>query len=288
MKYITLHELTSTIRNNIFKIPHDVDFVIGIPRSGVIVGSIISEFLNVPLIDIDSYCNGSKPTGGNRLSIANKSKSNKVLVVDDTTYSGNSMSQAKEKLKNDNHEFIYGVAYLEAFDGLNAIDFYLENLIPFTKQFPNILYEWNIFHHYPAIMLRTIYDMDGVLCLDPPDERNTEEYEKYIQNAIPLYVPSVPIGKILTYRLIKYKEQTSKWLEDNGIQCNILGMFNAQSYKERQDMNISPEIMKGSFYKDDIESILFIESNDHQAQEIHKISGKPVLSIEKNILYGGE
>lgn len=106
MKYITLHELTSTIRNNIFKIPHDVDFVIGIPRSGIIVGSIISEFLNVPLIDIDSYCNGSKPTGGNRLSIANKSKSNKVLVVDDTTYSGNSMSQAKEKLKNDNHEFI--------------------------------------------------------------------------------------------------------------------------------------------------------------------------------------
>lgn len=288
MKYITLHELTSTIRNNIHKIPHDIDFVIGIPRSGIIVGSIISEFLNVPLIDIDSYCNGSKPTGGNRLSIANKNKSNKVLVVDDTTYSGNSMSQAKEKLKNDNHEFIYGVAYLEAFDGLNTIDFYLENLIPFTKQFPNILYEWNIFHHYPAIMLRTIYDMDGVLCLDPPDERNTEEYEKYIQNAIPLYVPSVPIGKIVTYRLIKYKEQTSKWLEDNGIQCNILGMFNAQSYKERQDMNISPEMMKGSFYKDDIESILFIESNDHQAKEIHRISGKPVLSIEKNILYGGE
>ena len=79
MKYITLHDLTTTVRNNIYKIPHDIDFVIGIPRSGIIVGSIISEFLNVPLIDIDSYCAGSKPTGGNRLNLSNKQKQVKFL-----------------------------------------------------------------------------------------------------------------------------------------------------------------------------------------------------------------
>lgn len=288
MKYITLQELTSTIRNNIQKIPHDIDFVIGIPRSGIIVGSIISEFLNVPLIDIDSYCEGAKPTGGNRLTLLHRNKTNKVLVIDDTTYSGSSMIKAKEKLKDDEHEFIFGVAYLEGSKGAEHIDFYLEDVRPFTKQFPNVIYEWNIFHHYPHIMMRTMYDIDGVFCVEPPDERNTEEYEEYIKNAIPLFVPSVPVGKIVTYRLIKYKEETEKWLADNGIQYGALLMFNAQSYKERNDMHIPPELLKGMVYKEDRNSILFIESDDYQAKAIHEMSGKPVLCTTTNIMYGNE
>ena len=52
MKYITLNDLSNTIRKNIWKIPRDIDFVLGIPRSGMIVASIISSYLNVPLIDI--------------------------------------------------------------------------------------------------------------------------------------------------------------------------------------------------------------------------------------------
>ena len=198
------------------------------------------------------------------------------------------MKKAKEKLKDDEHQLIFGVAYLEGSDGKEQIDFYLEDVICFTKHFPHIIYEWNIFHHYPHLMMRTLYDMDGVLCLDPPDERNKEAYEEYIQHATPLYVPSVPIGKIVTYRLVKYKEETAKWLISQGIKCGALIMFNAQTYKERQDKNISPEMMKGSFYKEDTDSVLFIESNDYQAKEIYRISGKPVLSIEKNFLYGGE
>lgn len=58
MRYISVAELDNTIRNNLHRIPHDVDFVIGIPRSGIIVASIISTLINVPLIDIDSFCAG--------------------------------------------------------------------------------------------------------------------------------------------------------------------------------------------------------------------------------------
>ena len=288
MKYVTLKDLATTIRKNIYKIPHDVDFVISIPRSGTIVGSIISEFLNVPLIDIDSYMNGSEPTGGNRVKCIHKIKTNKVLVIDDTTYSGDSMNAAKEKLKEDSHEFIFGVAYLEGYEGEKHIDFYLEDVRHFTKNFPIVLYEWNIFHHYPQTLMKTMFDMDGVFCLDPPDERNTEAYEQYIKNAIPLFTPTMPIGKIVTYRLVKYNKETTNWLAENNITYGHLIMFNAQSYEERSNSNISPEIMKGSLYKDDTDSLLFIESNDYQARQIHKISGKPVLSVEQNILYGGE
>lgn len=71
-KYITFEDLSKTIRNNFYKIPHDIDFVVGVPRSGMICGSIISEFLNVPLIDCDSFISGVKPSGGRIFEISGK------------------------------------------------------------------------------------------------------------------------------------------------------------------------------------------------------------------------
>ena len=55
MKYITFNNLIETIRKNLWKIPRDIDFIIGVPRSGMIVASIISDYLNVPLMDLNSF-----------------------------------------------------------------------------------------------------------------------------------------------------------------------------------------------------------------------------------------
>ncbi len=286
MHYITLNDLNQTIRKNLYKIPHDIDFVIGVPRSGMLVATIISEFINVPLIDINSFVNGQKPSGGNRLTLLNRSETGKVLVVDDTCYSGASMKNAREKLKDFDYNFIYCCAYLEG-KGESEVDIYLDDVRKYTvgSQIPIVLYEWNLMHHYPFISQRCLYDIDGVLCVDPCDERNTEEYEKYIENAVPLYVPSVPIGGFITYRLEKYREVTEKWLKDNGVRYTHLVMFQAKDWNERNQSGISPSMFKGMIYKNSQAFLLFIESDDRQAQEIHQISGKPVLSIEKNILY---
>lgn len=286
MKYITLDNLTESIRKNIYKIPHDIDFIIGIPRSGMIVGSIVSEFLNVPLIDINSFCDGSKPSGGNRLTLVNKPATNKVLVIDDTCYSGASMKSAKEKLKDFEYEFIYMAAYLEG-AGDKEIDIYFEDVRQYTKgsQIPIVLYQWNIFHHYPFIMQHCLYDIDGVLCCDPPDERSINEYEEYINNAIPLFIPKVPIGGIVTYRLNKYRDITNNWFKQQGIKYGNMYMFNADSWEDRDKSGISPEQFKSLIYKSLPNMILFVESNDWQAQQIHKLSGKPVLCVESNKLY---
>lgn len=286
MKYITLDDLTKSIRKNIHKIPHDIDFVIGIPRSGMIVGSIISEYINVPLIDIDGFKNGEKPRGGDRLQMIQRKETKKVLVVDDTCNSGKAINRAKDKLQSYDYEFIYLVAFLEG-KGNDCIDIYLEDVRKYTDNFKNIvLYEWNVTNHYPFIAQRTMYDIDGVFCVEPPDERNTEEYENYIKNAIPLFVPTVTIGAVVSYRLSKYQEITEKWLKDNGIRYNAIIMFKGDSYKEREKSGISPEIMKGMIYKNNPNMILFVESDDWQAMNIHQISGKPVLCIETNKLYG--
>lgn len=290
MKYITLSDMMLDIRKNFHKAPHDVDFVIGIPRSGMICASVISEFLNVPLIDIDSFCRGVKPSGGGRLRLVNRENTKKVLVVDDTVYGGGSLRDAKIQLKpfNEEYAFIYLVTYLEGI-GVDDTDIYLVDIRKYTNNFKDIvLYEWNLFHHYHSIMDKCIYDLDGVLCLDPPDEREKEDYIQYIKNATPLFTPTVRIGKILTYRLEKYREITMKWLEKHNIKYGSLIMFNGQSWEERDQSRKRPEQIKADFYKADADAHLFVESDDSQARKIFEISHKPVLCIATNTLYGGD
>ena len=72
MKYITFSDLARDIRKSIWRIPHDVEFVIGIPRAGIVCGSMVAEYLNVPLIDINSFIHGVEPSGGVRLTLRNK------------------------------------------------------------------------------------------------------------------------------------------------------------------------------------------------------------------------
>ena len=289
MKYITLNDLSNTIRNNIWKIPRDIDFIIAIPRSGTICASIISEFLNVPLIDIDAFVGGVEPYGGGRLRYfygSERKKTKKVLVVDDTVYNGSSKVKAKEKLAPfTDYNFIYMAVYLEG-PNRSAVDFFLEDVSMYTNGFTElVLYEWNIFHHNEDVMAGCLYDMDGVLCVDPPDERNEKNYLNYIRNAPPLFIPSAVIGGIATYRLIKNKEITEKWLQDNGVKYGMIYMFNAQSWEERNAYNIPPELFKGGIYKSLPQYRLFVESNAQQAENISKIAGKPVLCIENNKLY---
>lgn len=291
MKYITLNDLNNTIRKNICKIDHDIDCVIAVPRSGMIPGSIISEFLNVPLIDINSFCEGLTPTGGNRLKLVQREdrERKKLLVIDDTCYSGGSMKEAKERLSvfKDKYDFIYCAVYAEG-KGINELDVYMEDVRKYTDNLDIVLYEWNIFHHYPFISGRTMYDLDGVMCVDPCDERMKAVYEDYIRNAVPLFVPTVKIYKIVTFRLIKYADITVNWLRRHNIRYDNLIMFNAENYEDRAKSGITPEQMKGNAYKNDANAILFVESDDFQAQKIHEISGKPVLCVGTNILYGGE
>lgn len=292
MKYITLADLTTAVRKNIWKIPHDIDFVIGIPRSGMLPATIIAEFINVPLIDLHSLCRGGIPSGGNRLSLVKKQTKDrmKVLVVDDTVFSGTSMKAARKVLEplEEKIDLVYCAAFLEG-PGENTIDIYLEDVRMYTNNYKDIvIYEYNIFHHYAPTSMCCMYDIDGVFCMDPPDERDEETYRDYIANAVPLFVPKVPIGKIVTYRLQKNEQITKDWLERHGIRYGKLIMFPAQTWEERNATGITPEQMKAEAYMNDDQSKLFIESNDWQARRIWEISKKPVLCVETNKLYGGE
>ena len=280
MRYIPVSEVIETIRVNLHKIPHDIDFVIGIPRSGMLPATLISEYLHVPLVDLESFVAGLGPGGGNRLSFARKGESGKVLLVDDTIYNGRSMRLAKGQLNSfPGLQVISLVVFKEG--PSNDVDIFLQNV----RQPGNepVLYGYNVFHHYPERMRTFSFDIDGVLCLDPPDERKTSEYEAYIANPVPLVLPEV-VGQIVTYRLEKYRSVTEAWLRRVGIQFSELIMFPAYSWEERYRSGISPEQFKAHYFGKS-SSRLFIESNDWQAREIHRMTAKPVLCFETDKIY---
>lgn len=289
MKFITLADMASTIRRNLHRIPHDIDFVIGIPRSGIIAASIITEFLNVPLIDLDSFVFGASPTGGRRLRYRSESGRDvqRVLVVDDTIYNGTANKGARQKLQpfEGKYEFIYLAVYQEG--RCDDIDIALEDVRRFTNGFTQIvLYEWNILQHHEDVMGRFLFDMDGVFCVDPPDERDTAAYIKYIKDATPLFLPTATIGEIVTFRLEANRGITRDWLAGHGIKYRTLTMFPAQTWDERHKSGISPARFKSDIYRMRLNARLFIESEEWQAKEIFRLTRRPVYCVTTNELYG--
>jgi hypoxanthine phosphoribosyltransferase len=284
MRFVTIAEMSRTLRSTFHEVPHDVDFVLGVPRSGMLPATTLAEWLNVPCVDVDSFCYGADPTGGRRVSFRADSGRlrRRVLVVDDTIYNGGSMVAVREKLRFlSGYDIIYLAVFLEG--PCSDVDVWLCDVRADADPF--VLYEWNIFHHTPRIMSRCIYDIDGVLCVDPPDERDTDAYVRYIERPVPLFLPTVEIGEIVTYRLAAYEHITRRWLSDAGVQHKRLSMFPAQTYEERRASGIRPAEYKADIYAQRGWARLFVESDDTQAQRIRSITGKPVYCVQTNQLY---
>lgn len=285
MIYTSFEDMANCIRRNLWKVPADVDLIVGVPRSGMIAAMMVAEFLNKRVTDIDSFIAGHVMDSGGRGRMIRNGIASNILVIDDTVYSGGAMQRAKDKLKplEDSYHILYGCIYAEGKGAKNKVDIYFEE--NYTLSGGKLyLYEWNILHHYPSRTKYMMWDMDGIICKDPPDDANTAAYEAYLPNAVPMIIPTIPIEAICTYRLEKYRKVTEEWLKRNGIEVKQVIMFNASTREERNAIS-SPGYYKGKMYKEAKWAKLFIESEEHQAEKIHRVSGKPVFCYSNGRMY---
>lgn len=289
MIYITYEDLCRDIRNNLTLIPRYVAGVLGMPRSGMLPATIIAEHLNVGLSTPDGVIAAGSVTKallehGHREMRMDGPRV--LLVVDDTCYHGNSMAKVQKKLKHPafaGYEFIYLAVYLEGPCEKFKPHVWLRDIREPARRGPlgYALYEWNLFAH-GNLTRRTLFDLDGVFCKEPPDERDEAAYLQYIKNPTPLYIPTGDLISICTFRLEKYRQETLDFLHGIGAAHVNLYMYPAQSYVERQ--GVAPWQYKADMYKDDY-WLLFVESEDYQARKIRSLTGKPVVCIESNTVY---
>lgn len=283
MQYRSVADLNDTIVSNLHKLPSDIDAVVGVPRSGLLAAQFLCLALNVPLADVDGFLEGrvlaTGKTRKTRKEVVKPKDMRTVVVIDDSVNSGKSMRAVREqfaKLETNTKLIfcaVYGVEKKH-----NSVDVVLDRVA-----LPR-LFQWNIMHH--ASLQNCCVDIDGVLCLDPTQEQNDDgpAYEDFLKNAVPMHVPSVSIGALVTSRLEKYRDQTVQWMAENNIKYDELHMLDLPTQQERIRLNAYGSY-KAKIYKES-DAVLFIESDYIHAKEIAQLSQKPVLCIEtQHVIY---
>lgn len=270
--YRSISDLNDVIIKNLHKIPHDVDLIVGIPRSGMLPANLIALYLNKPYTDIDSFVDERIYGFGERGKALNTKIIKKILLVDDSICSGRALSEAKQKIKKKNiSSMILFASIYATSETANKVDVFFE--IVETPRF----FQWNLFHHSNVIP-HSFMDIDGVLCPNPPVDDDGPIYKEYIANAPLLLHPSVKIDTLISCRLEKYRHITEYWLQKNEIKYGQLIMLDMQSKIDRIKWG-KHGVYKGKAYKNS-DAILFIESSWIEAETIFKISKKPVFCIE--------
>lgn len=285
MYFKSLSDLSNLIIKEISRIPHDIDLVVGIPRSGLLVAIQIALLLNKPCTDLDGLLENRILAYGRTKSIngfiESVSQCRKILVVDDSVASGESIRAAKSKIsqKGISAEVLYLAAYVLD-SSKDCVDIFLE-VLPSPR-----LFEWNVFHQ-SAYMAKACLDIDGVICDDPTYKQNDDgkEYLKFIETSKPKIIPSCELGYIVTSRLEKYRVQTEKWLQDNHVKYKQLVMLDTTA-EERAEQGMHGEF-KAAFYKS-CDAALFVESEKNQAIIISNSTGKPVFCLENSMFYPGD
>ena len=65
-EYRSISDMNNIILRNLHIFPHDIDLVVGIPRSGMMPANLIALYLNKPYTDIDSFISGRILGAGRR------------------------------------------------------------------------------------------------------------------------------------------------------------------------------------------------------------------------------
>ena len=273
-------DLVNDIKKNISKISHyNFDLVVGIPRSGMIPAYLISAYLNIDCSDINDLINNAELQRGitrkTKGSLLTTHKANRILLVDDSIFSGDSLEISLNKIPNELKCKITTLAVYSSTKNSSKVDIYFEYLN--GKK----LFEWGIYHN--NLISETCVDIDGVICEDPTEDENDdgEKYINFIENGRPLFIPSGKIHALVSNRLEKYRKVTEDWLKKHNVQYSNLILLDLPDKISRTKIDAAV-IHKGFYYKKSTASF-FIESCYNQSLSIAKVSGKPVYCVEKNI-----
>lgn len=152
-----------------------------------------------------------------------------------------------------------------------------------------------------ALAQHTLFDMDGVLTpevwYNEPDVASYQElceqhhegaFWHHLHSSPPYLLPSAPILAVVTGRLSFYEAQTAAWLAMYDVEL-IMGLCMAQcarpSERPARDKCGNTACLKASALEHPLAE-LFIESKQWQAEEIYRLTLKPVFCMQNMKLYG--
>lgn len=263
--YRNFNYVNALIMNGLTKIPDNIDLVVGIPRSGLIVSSLIAEYIRKPSTDLFSYLNdvdNYKLNVGSLAPASDVKNANVILLVDDAMGVGITMEKAKNMIlsKKPTAKVITCVEFVEPFS-TNKVDIYFSIM---KDQF----LPWSVLKRGIS---DACCDIDGVLTEDVPAEFDDdgEKYINFLKNQRPKFRPDRKIHTLVTGRLEKYRGITEEWLRQHNVQYGNLIMLNLPNKQEKmkQDTgNFKAEVFRKSGLQ------LFIESDFREGNVIKSLN----------------
>jgi len=281
MYYKSYSDLSSDIKKKLpLLIQEDFDLIVGIPRSGMIPAYMIAFNLNINCTSVESFIANEKLSHGitrtPKKFLKTAWDATKILLVDDSIKSGDSLTKVMERIPEEVKSRITTLAVYSGKSGSEKVDLFFEYL-PWPR-----LFEWNILHH--TALPFYCFEIDGILCQEISENNiNDEAYKKNILNAKQLIVPNTRINSLVTNRSEKYRAETEIWLKKHDVLYDRLVMLSDKK-SSLKDINKSKIQHKAQYYKNS-NTILFIEKDPYLALNIAKMSLKPVFCYTDNVMY---
>lgn len=255
----------------------DFDVVVAIPRSGMVLGSMIATKFDKPLSTVDMFLDGKKCWIHDRKMTnpdfipQNPDSYKRILLVDDTSSSGSECStMAKNynllKAKYPELEIIKAALYIMPWNAR-----YIDRYYKFIDMPPH-RFEWNMLHA-PLWGIALAVDLDGVLCKNCTIDDNDEEaYIDWMKNAEPYLIPHYKIDWIVTCRIEKYRAITEEWLKNHGVEYGELIMMNAPENKLRGNpIEFKAKTLAGLPKPSNVEYLHYWESDWIYAEPLSQI-----------------
>lgn len=289
-RWVSLRDYHQAVLALVPEVTPEIDTIVGVARSGLNAATILSMMTNLPMMqvrqtnhDIIASGNGWR-LGGTPKHIPSQMKH--AIVVDDTVMTGNSLKAIRPVMQGAGFESVKTCAVYVNPKAKAKPDVWAQDLA-----WPHLL-EWNLFNS--VLSPNIAIDFDGILCHDCSiqDDDDGERYANFIRNAKPKYLcRKNPIPLIVTARIEKYRKLTEEWLRRWRIPYHQLIMHPAPNLHARRRDDIAAYKARhfqawASKHRARPAPLMFIESEDRQAQEIHRRSGRLVVCPSSGRCYG--
>jgi hypothetical protein len=246
MFYAGYGDMWKVIQNMAGRMP-DVDAIAGVPVSGLAPAGMLSAATGIKCVPLEAV-----PDGVARL-----------LVLEDA--SGFAKMREQRLGQAPGREVLYGAVY--ASNAAAELD-----LVGCIAPKPRI-FTWNLMKSDKCS--RIAYDLDGVLCEDPPADQidYRHRYAAFLRATAKLRHIRSKLGWIVTGRMERYRPATEEWLEKAGIRYGELVMAG----NDQQHTMEAHARHKADWYSAHPECWLFVESSPKQAERIAGLTGRPVI-----------